>query len=205
MKYANIPVYLRMFYPSLLWKMPEGNNRLYLTFDDGPHPEITAAVMEMLEAYNAKATFFCVGENVVRYPLLFEEIQRKGHLVGNHSHNHINGWKTDNKSYYENVLKCTEYVDSKWFRPPYGRIRPVQIQTLKSEFTIVMWTVLSYDYAAEMDVKSCIDKVTNHTSDGAIIVFHDSEKAVKNMLPTLEHTLKVYSDQGFSFERLDVE
>lgn len=192
-----------MFYPSLLWKMPEGQKKLYITFDDGPHPHITPKALEILNKYQAKATFFCVGENVLRYPETYQDILDAGHLTGNHSFNHLSGWKTDNKEYYENILLCSNYVQSKWFRPPYGRISPMQIQTLKKEFTIVMWTVLSYDFDPEMDAESCIQKVLENTTDGAIIVFHDSKKAADKMLPALEKTLDYFSKQGFSFERLD--
>ena len=204
MRYASVPVFLQMFYPSLLWKMPEGNRRLYLTFDDGPHPEVTTEVMALLEAYQAKASFFCVGENVVKYPETYESIITQDHLTGNHSFHHLNGWKTDNAVYYENVKKCAEFVDSKWFRPPYGRISPMQIQTIKKEFTIVMWSILSYDFDPEIDLESCMGKVLDNAVDGSIIVFHDSKKAVKKMIPILKRTLDVFSEKGFSFERLDV-
>ncbi|MCK9291800.1 MAG: polysaccharide deacetylase family protein [Bacteroidales bacterium] len=203
MKYATVPVFLRYFYPSLLWNKPEGNKRLYLTFDDGPHPVITPIVLKILDEYQAQATFFCVGENVVRHPATYKEILAQGHLTGNHSFNHLNGWKTDNAAYYENVRLCADYVDSIWFRPPYGRIRPMQIQSLKKEFTIVMWTVLSYDFDPEIDLNSCMDKVLNNTTDGSIIVFHDSEKAVAKMIPLLKKTLETFGKQGFSFARLD--
>lgn len=192
-----------MFYPSLLWKMPEGQKKLYITFDDGPHPHITPKALEILNKYQAKATFFCVGENVLRYPETYQDILDAGHLTGNHSFNHLSGWKTDNKEYYENILLCSNYVQSKWFRPPYGRISPMQIQTLKKEFTIVMWSVLSYDFDPEIDIESCIRNVLDNTTDGAIIVFHDSQKAAEKMLPTLEKTLDHFSKLGFSFERLD--
>ena len=203
MKYATVPAFLKMFYPSLLWKMPEGYKKLYITFDDGPHPRITPIVLDILDQYQAKATFFCVGENVLRYPETYQSILDAGHLTGNHSFNHLSGWKTDNKEYYENVLLCSNYVPSKWFRPPHGKISPMQIQTLKKEFTIVMWSVMSYDFDPEIDVESCIRKVLDNTNDGAIIVFHDSKKAVDKMLPTLEKTLDHFSKLGFSFERLD--
>lgn len=183
--------------------MPEGQKKIYITFDDGPHPKITPKALEILDKYKAKATFFCVGENVLRYPETYEAVLNAGHLTGNHSFNHLSGWRTDNKDYYENILLCSNYVQSKWFRPPYGRISPMQIQTLKKEFTIVMWSVLSYDFDPEIDVESCIRNVLDNTTDGAIIVFHDSQKAAEKMLPALEKTLDHFSKMGFSFERLD--
>jgi peptidoglycan/xylan/chitin deacetylase (PgdA/CDA1 family) len=196
-KYATVPVFLKMFYPSLLWKMPEGQQKIYITF------EITPKALEILDKYKAKATFFCVGENVLRHPDTYEAVLNAGHLTGNHSFNHLSGWRTDNSTYYENILLCSNYVLSKWFRPPYGRISPMQIQTLKKEFTIVMWSVLSYDFDPEIDIESCIHNVLDNTTDGAIIVFHDSQKAAEKMLPALEKTLDHFSKLGFSFERLD--
>lgn len=203
MKAVTVPVFLRIFYPSLLWTMPEGNKRLYLTFDDGPNPEITSAVLDILDNYGAKATFFCVGENVQRYPAVYDSILHRGHLTGNHSYNHLNGWKTPLNEYYENVNLCRNCVDSKWFRPPYGRITPSQIQALKKEYTIVMWSVLSYDFDPETTPRQCVDYVLDNTKDGSVIVFHDSLKAANNVLFALPEVLKFFTAQGYSFERLD--
>ncbi len=192
-----------MFYPSLLWQMPEGRNRLYLTFDDGPNPEVTPRVLRLLEAYNAKATFFCVGDNVRKHPDTYNQVLAAGHLTGNHSFNHLNGWKSKLSTYYENVTHAREYIDSNWFRPPYGRITPAQIQALKKDFRIVMWSILSYDFDHETSVQQCTDNVLNNLHDGAVIVFHDSKKALKNMLPALEATLKFGQAHGYVFSRLD--
>ncbi|MDP3444410.1 MAG: polysaccharide deacetylase family protein, partial [Ignavibacteria bacterium] len=185
MKAVTIPTFLKIFCPSLVWDKNAGKKQLYLTFDDGPHPEITAQVIEILDKYDAKATFFCVGENVKKFPEMYQKVIDKGHLTGNHGFNHLNGWKTPLNEYYQNINLCSEYVDSKLFRPPYGRITPSQIQALKKEYTIVMWTVLSYDFDAETSPDQCVEYVLNNVSDGAIIVFHDSEKAARNMLHTL--------------------
>lgn len=203
MKTASVPIFLRMFYPSLLWSMPQGNKQLYLTFDDGPHPEITPQVLDLLAKHNARATFFCVGENVAKNPKTYQQILDAGHLTGNHTYNHLNGWKTPLKEYYENTNKCREVVDSVYFRPPYGRINPCQIQTLKKEYSLVMWSVLSYDYDRETNAEQCLDYVMRHTTDGAIIVFHDSEKAAPNLLKTLPQVLSHYTKEGYRFERLD--
>ncbi len=202
MKAVTVPVFLRIFYPSLLWQMPAGNQTLYLTFDDGPHPEITPKVLELLHQYQAKATFFCVGENVQRFPQTYAEILNQGHKTGNHSMNHLNGWKTNQNHYYENVNECRKYVDSDLFRPPYGRITPMQIQSLKKEYKIVMWTVLSYDFDPETTPEQCLNYVTDNTEDGAIIVFHDSEKSSHNMFFALPKILEYYSNKGFRFETL---
>jgi peptidoglycan-N-acetylglucosamine deacetylase len=202
MKAASVPLFLRMFYPSLLWSMPEGNKKLYLTFDDGPQPEITPQVIEILNKYDAKASFFCVGDNVLKYPETYNQLIAGGHLTGNHTFNHLNGWQTPLKEYYENANRCRELVDSSFFRPPYGRITPSQIQALKKEYTIVMWSVLSYDFDEDTSPQQCVDYVLNNSRDGAIIVFHDSLKAAPKLLEALPKVLAHYSRLGFSFERL---
>ncbi len=202
MKAVTVPAFLRIFYPSLLWQMPAGNQSLYLTFDDGPHPEITPRVLDMLDEYQAKATFFCVGENVQRFPQTYAEIIRRGHRTGNHSMNHLNGWKTNLNLYYENVNECRNLIDSELFRPPYGRITPTQIHTLKKEYKIVMWSVLSYDFDSETTPEQCLNYVLENTEDGAVIVFHDSEKSAENMLYALPKVLDYYSEKGFSFQSL---
>jgi len=202
MKAVTVPVFLRIFYPSLLWQMPAGNQTLYLTFDDGPHPEITPKVLDLLDQYQAKATFFCVGENVEQFPQTYAEILNKGHRTGNHTMNHLNGWKTNLNLYYENVNECRKLVDSDLLRPPYGRITPAQIQALKKEYKIVMWSVLSYDFDTETTPEQCLNYVIEHAEDGAIIVFHDSEKSARNMLAALPEVLSYYHSKGYQFEKL---
>jgi peptidoglycan/xylan/chitin deacetylase (PgdA/CDA1 family) len=182
--------------------MPPGNQTLYFTFDDGPHPQITPKVLEILDKYQAKATFFCVGENVQRFPQTYAEILQRGHRTGNHSMNHLNGWKTNLNLYYENVNECRNHIDSELFRPPYGRITPTQIHTLKKEYKIVMWSVLSYDFDPETTPEQCLDYVLEHAEDGAVIVFHDSEKSAQNMLYALPKALEYYNEKGFRFESL---
>lgn len=199
MKTVTVPLFLRLFYPSLLWSMPEGNKRLYLTFDDGPHPDITPKVLDILQEYNALATFFCVGENVIRHADVYQQILERGHLTGNHTHNHLNGWCTSLKTYYENANHCREVIDSPFFRPPYGKITPMQIQALKKEFTLVMWSVLSYDFDPETSTEQCRDYVLHNAKDGAIIVFHDSPKAAPKLLKALPAVLEHFAKQGYRF------
>ncbi|MDR0969768.1 MAG: polysaccharide deacetylase family protein [Lentimicrobiaceae bacterium] len=203
MKAVSVPGFFRMFYPSLCWQVQEAaETAIYLTFDDGPHPDITLRVLDILDTYQAKATFFCVGENVSRYPNVFSEIKKRGHRVGNHTYNHLNGWKTPLNKYYENVNKCREWVDSDLFRPPYGRITSAQIQTLKKKFTLIMWSVLSYDYDAETTPEECFEYVVNNAESGSIVVFHDSVKASKNMFYALPKILAHYTSLGFTFKPL---
>lgn len=198
----SVPRIFQLFYPSLCWQKKSNTKTIHLTFDDGPHPEITLQVLDFLDQYNAKATFFCVGENVQRFPDIFDEVKNRGHKVGNHTYNHLNGWKTSFRDYLNNVHKCNNLVKSNLLRPPYGKISFAQISALKKEFQIVMWSVLSYDFDRETSPEQCFCYATKKTESGSIIVFHDSVKASKNMLQTLPKVLKHYSDLGFSFSTL---
>ncbi len=193
------PQIAKIVYPGLLWEMPAAESKIYLTFDDGPHPEITPKVLKILDDYNAKATFFCVGENVEKFPEAFALLKANGHSTGNHSYNHLNGWKTANSDYYKNIEKSNQFINSKLFRPPYGRISPSQIKHLKKNYKIVMWSVLSYDFDARVSKEDCLEKSIKNSSAGSIIVFHDSEKSEEKMLFALERYLKHFSKRGFEF------
>jgi len=196
------PYVAKLIYPSLVWDMPSSENKIYLTFDDGPHPAITPMVLKILDKYDAKATFFCVGENIEKYPDTFQLIKQSGHTVGNHSHNHLNGWKTSNSKYYKNIKKSKQLINSKLFRPPYGRISPAQIKHLKKEYKIIMWSVLSYDFDARVSKEECLNLSINNSAAGTIIVFHDSEKAKEKMLFAIEGYLKHFTKRGFEFASL---
>ncbi len=196
------PYVAKLIYPSLVWDMPSNENKIYLTFDDGPHPAITPMVLKILDKYDAKATFFCVGENIEKYPDTFQLIKQSGHTVGNHSHNHLNGWKTSNSKYYKNIKKSKQLINSNLFRPPYGRISPAQIKHLKKEYKIIMWSVLSYDFDARVSKEECLNLSINNSAAGTIIVFHDSEKAKEKMLFAIEGYLKHFTKRGFEFASL---
>ncbi len=196
------PYVAKLIYPSLVWDMPSNENKIYLTFDDGPHPAITPMVLKILDKYDAKATFFCVGENIEKYPATFQLIKQSGHTVGNHSHNHLNGWKTSNSKYYKNIKKSKQLINSNLFRPPYGRISPAQIKHLKKEYKIIMWSVLSYDFDARISKEECLNLSINNSAAGTIIVFHDSEKAKEKMLFAIEGYLKHFTKRGFEFASL---
>ncbi|PLX12199.1 MAG: polysaccharide deacetylase family protein [Marinilabiliales bacterium] len=183
--------------------MPSNENKIYLTFDDGPHPDITFSVVKLLEKYNAKATFFCVGENVQKYPDTFEFVKNQGHSVGNHSFNHLNGWKTDNDDYYLNIEKADEIISSKLFRPPYGRISPGQIKHLKNDYKIIMWSALSYDFDARVSKEECLNFSIKNSRPGSIIVFHDSEKSKEKMFYSCEGFLDYFSQKGVEFASLN--
>ena len=197
----------KLFYGSV-WEMPESQKAIYLTFDDGPHPLVTPFVLEELDKYDAKATFFCIGKNVAEHPGIFKKILDHGHAVGNHTHNHLNGWKTNNEHYLENILEARKYIDSPLFRPPYGRITPTQRKLLMQQhnsFKIIMWSVLSGDFDVTISPAMCCKNVLNKAKNGSIVVFHDSEKAYERLRYTLPEVLKYFSEQGFKFEKIVIK
>jgi len=163
----------------------KSNNEIYLTFDDGPCPEVTPQVLNILEKYNAKATFFCIGKNVKNNPNLYSEIISAGHSVGNHTYNHLNGWKTKKKEYLNDIKKAAELIDSNLFRPPYGRISVNQYLSLKNDYKIIFWNILTKDYSKKLNSEQVLNRTLKKLKPGSIIVFHDSVKASDNMLKTL--------------------
>ncbi len=201
MYFIKTPWYLKSVYPSLVWDMPKPNT-VYLTFDDGPVPGVTDVILDILKQFEIKATFFCIGDNVKKHPALFNRIKNEGHAIGNHTFHHLNGWKTENPVYFEDVAACDEIIHSELFRPPYGRIGFNQIQELKKKYTIVMWDVLSGDFDLEIDATQCIKNVTDHVADGSVIVFHDSEKAKERVLPALPEVIETLVNRGFKFEAI---
>ena len=191
-----------LLFPSLTWNIPSKEKTLYLTFDDGPIPTVTPWVIETLKEYNAKATFFCVGDNARKYPQILDMIKNSGHTTGNHTMFHLNGWKTQNRKYYSDIDECKKYISSDLFRPPYGRIKFSQMWHLKKYFRIVMWDVLSKDYEASLSGEKCFENVKNNSKSGSIIVFHDSLKAESRLRVALPATLKYFSESGYSFAAL---
>jgi len=180
-----------------------------LTFDDGPIPNVTDFVLKTLKAFNAQATFFCIGDNIQKHPDVFEQVKNDGHRIGNHTFNHLKGWKTDDKIYVQNTLKCHKLTLSNLFRPPYGRIKKSQVRLLKSalsqsdnQLEIVMWDVLSGDFDTNLSPEKCYQNVIKHTENGSIIVFHDSLKAFDRLAYTLPRILKHFSEKGFTFATL---
>ena len=183
---ARIPLIAEVLYPGAIFRLPEENKKtVYITFDDGPVPEATPVVLDILKQYNAKATFFCVGENVQKHPEIYRQILAGGHSVGNHTFNHVDGWKNSVKDYYENTRKCAELVKSNLFRPPYGRITLKQFRKLKKEYKIVFWDVLSVDYDKDLNAEECLDSIKKYTRPGSIIVFHDSVKTMDKIADLL--------------------
>ena len=201
MYFVKTPWYLKSVYPSLVWDLPK-TDTLYLTFDDGPVPGVTDIILDILAGYQAKATFFCIGDNIRKHPDLFRRISQEGHAIGNHTYHHVNGWRTDLNTYLDEVVNCEALVQTKLFRPPYGRISFQQIQELKKEFSIVMWDVLSGDFDTTLHADTCVQHVVEHAVGGSIVVFHDSLKASERVLPALPAVLKHFADKGFLFRAL---
>jgi peptidoglycan/xylan/chitin deacetylase (PgdA/CDA1 family) len=215
MYFIKAPFWLRLLYRPLLWKLPGKEKVLYLTFDDGPHSVATPFVLDQLKKFGAKASFFCIGKNVDAEKAIFERILSEGHRVGNHTQNHLNGWKVSVEQYLENIDQATKSIHSNLFRPPYGKIRFGAINQVKSlislrarengiqsEVKIVMWDVLSGDFDEQLSPEKCLQNVLNHTSKGSIIVFHDSAKALKRLEFALPKVLEFYSQLGYEFRVL---
>ena len=200
---VKTPRIVKWPFPELIWKIDTSEKSLYLTFDDGPIPGVTDIVLDMLKEYNAKAVFFVVGENAKKHPLLIERIIQEGHTIGNHTFNHLNGWKTNDEEYLVNVEKCQSLVSSSWFRPPYGKIRKSQIKKLKDQYKIAMWDVLSGDFDESINGETCAQNVVQNVRSGSIIVFHDSIKAWPRLKRALPECLKQLTEQGYSFKLLD--
>lgn len=201
---TSILAYLgRKYYWGSIWAGNRNEKIIYLTFDDGPHPSVTPKVLHMLKEFNAKATFFCLGKNINNYPLVTDLIRQEGHLIANHSWSHFKGWKTPDQIYVMDVLKGGEVADSRIFRPPYGRIKRSQFKAIKEAgIKVVFWDVLSFDYDKRYSPEQCLQLTIKKIKNGSIVVFHDSEKAEKNMLPALKGVLKHFQRENYTFSTL---
>ena len=216
--------YIKKIFSNYVWDIPNTENKIYLTFDDGPTPEITEWVLQELEKYNAKATFFCIGNNIEKHPEIFEKVITEGHSIGNHTYNHLNGWKTSTENYLENTKLCEASISnlqstpeaegrtgeaisnlqSKIFRPPYGKIKSSQSKKLRQlGYKIIMWDVLSADYDSTISAGKCLENVLQNVTSGSIIVFHDSVKAFPHLEYTLPKAMKYWAEKEFVFEKID--
>lgn len=191
-----------MVYPALTWNIATKKKELFFTFDDGPHPVATPFVLDALKQYDAKATFFCIGKNVAEHPGIYRRILEEGHRVGNHTHNHLNGWKTATDVYVENVAEAKRLIGSNLFRPPYGRISRMQIAQLHSTYKIIMWDVLSGDFDVQLSKQKALNYVITRAVPGSIIVFHDSDKAFERLEFALPKALAFFSEQGYVFKSI---
>ena len=205
---VKTPWLLKQFYPGLTWNMPRNKRCIYLTFDDGPIPIVTPFVLKNLERYQAKATFFCIGDNVDKHPDVFKAVKAGGHAIGNHTFNHLKGWKTEDATYLENFLKCDGQLHTSLFRPPYGRIKKSQIRSLttaKPGLNLIMWDVLSGDFDQNLKPEDCLNNVIKHAEAGSIVVFHDSLKAFARLEYVLPRAMEVWVKEGYSFDSLPFE
>jgi peptidoglycan/xylan/chitin deacetylase (PgdA/CDA1 family) len=199
---VHTPQYVQALFPGFIWKMSGNRKEIYLTFDDGPIPEVTPWVLDVLSKYNAKATFFCVGDNVRKHPDIYDMVLHAGHTVGNHTLNHLSGWATENISYFHNIRHCARMVHSGLFRPPYGKLKPSQVQFLQRHYRIIMWDVLSGDFDRDISPEDCAQNVILNAGPGSIVVFHDSLKAEANLRHALPNVLEYFTSRGYSFQAL---
>ena len=211
--------FVKKIFPNYVWDIPNNENKVFLTFDDGPIPEITEWTLEQLKKYDAKATFFCIGNNIEKHPEIFNNIITQGHALGNHTFNHLNGWKNSTEDYIENVKLCQSQItnpkshpsDSELaqqilnlFRPPYGKIKPSQSRILrKLGYKIIMWDILSYDFDQTITPEKCLENVLKNVVNGSIIVFHDNVKSEQNLKYALPKTLAFLKEKGFVCAKID--
>jgi peptidoglycan/xylan/chitin deacetylase (PgdA/CDA1 family) len=203
--FTKTPFWLKKLYPTCLWNYPPtGGKKIYLSFDDGPHAAATPFVLDQLNKFNAKASFFCIGKNVLSETGIYKRILLEGHRVGNHTFNHLNGWKTDSKIYLQNIEMARELIDSDLFRPPYGRASAFQIRNLieKLNYKVVMWDVLSGDFDRTVTGMEAAERVIRKSRSGSIVVFHDSAKAYPVLEEALPLVLTYFSREGYSFETI---
>jgi len=197
--------YRWLFGNKLIWRIPVTEKILFLTFDDGPVPETTPDIISILGRYGIKATFFCVGENVKKHPAEFECLLSAGHAIGCHTFNHLKGWDYSTTDYVENVKKCSQYFQTSLFRPPYGRIKSSQIEALRQEYNIIMWSVLTGDFDRNTTPEQCLQNSIRYTKAGSIVVFHDNIKAKNNLQFALPKFIEHFLAQGYRFETLTEE
>ncbi|MDD4991781.1 MAG: polysaccharide deacetylase family protein [Paludibacter sp.] len=196
---AQFPDVLRPLMGKLIWRKDPSEKVIYLTFDDGPVPEVTPQVLDILDKYKLKATFFCVGENVQKYPEVYADILQRGHRTGNHTFNHLKGFSTSTADYVENVRKASEFIDSNLFRPPYGRFTFRQQRLLKSDYEIVMWDIITHDYNKNFSTEAILRNVKRYSRNGSLVVFHDSIKAKDRVLSALPLAIEFWNAEGYQF------
>ena len=203
--FINTPGWLKKIYPSCIWQINTEQKIIYLSFDDGPHPAATPFVLDELKKYKAKATFFCIGKNVAAQPRIYNRIIEEGHAVGNHTFNHLNGWKTKRDFYTENISAAEKLIDSNLFRPPYGKITFEQLRYLSGRpdpLRVIMWSVLSADFDRAVSNKNCLNNVLKNTGKGSIVVLHDSEKAFDKLHFVLPEILTHFTNLGYQFSKI---
>ena len=198
--FVKTPKFIQKLFPSITWRKENAQNNIWLTFDDGPHQESTPFILNVLKEEQVKATFFLVGEQMEKHPELLNQIISEGHIVANHSYSHKNGWLSNNSTYFNDIEKCQKLItENKLFRPPYGKISPLQISHLKKNYKIILWDVLSWDFSLYNTPKKVKESVLKNTVSGSIILFHNNKKSFKNLQPILKETIQELKQKGFSF------
>ena len=198
--FVKTPKFIQKLFPSITWRKENAQNNIWLTFDDGPHQESTPFILNVLKEEQVKATFFLVGEQMEKHPELLNQIISEGHIVANHSYSHKNGWLSNNSTYFNDIEKCQKLItENKLFRPPYGKISPLQISHLKKNYKIILWDVLSWDFSLYNTPKKVKESVLKNTVSGSIIVFHNNQKSFKNLQSILKETIQELKQKGFSF------
>lgn len=199
---VRLPGFITSLFKDAVWRFSETEKVVYLTFDDGPIPELTPWVLDLLRKEDIRATFFCVGENVMKYPEVYRQILNDGHSVGNHTYNHWQGLKKSNQEYFSNIEKAGMYIDSDLFRPPHGWLKTSQYNYLKKQFRIIMWDLISCDYDDRIQPKKVFRNITDYVRSGSVITFHDSLKAKRNLTETLLPSIRWMKEQGYQFETI---
>jgi len=207
---VKTPRLVQKFFHKYSWRISTRKKEIYLTFDDGPVPDFTPWVLEILKKYDAKATFFCVGQNIKKYPHIYQKVLEDNHSVGNHTFNHLKGWKTSTEKYIKNILKAEAYLEDasqnqgiKLFRPPHGRLKPIQARILRKKgYKIIMWDVLTGDFDQSLSKEKCLENTLKHIKNGSIVVFHDSVKSFKNLDYVLPKVLEHFTQKGYRFRSL---
>ncbi|WP_353184466.1 polysaccharide deacetylase family protein [Parapedobacter lycopersici] len=199
---TKAPLLLQWLYPALTWHRSRSEKRLYLTFDDGPIPDVTPQILNTLKNYQIKATFFCVGENIKKHPDLFHRLLENGHRIGNHTYHHLNGWHTPTDTYLADINQCEQLIHTNLFRPPYGRGTRAQYARLRHQYEIIMWDVLSGDFDQQLSPDRCLANVIRHARNGSIIVFHDNVKAIPRVTYTLPRAIEYWLAKGYQFDTL---
>lgn len=199
------PLFLRWIYPNAIWNIPSESKVVYLTFDDGPTPNVTNEVLKQLDDFQAKATFFCIGKNIDNHPDLFDLIKKSGHHVGSHTYSHLNGWKTNQNDYLRDYEKGKLSVKTNLFRPPYGRILLKPLQVIQQQDRVIMWDILTKDYNSQIRPEQILKTIKKHLHPGAIIVFHDSIKAAKNLRTVLPPLLQYLKEEGYAMHTIPYE
>ncbi len=204
MNLVKIPRILKKVFPEITWDIRSNKPVLYLTFDDGPTPDVTCRVLSELDRFQAKATFFCIGRNVERHPDIFKQVLNHGHAVGNHTYSHLKGWYTDNKEYYDDISLAARFIHSSLYRPAYGMITPSQLKYLKQQYQVVLWDIMSFDFDYNTSPQQCLSNVIRHARPGSVVVFHDSVKASEKTLYALPRVLEHFAEKGWAFKSLPV-